>query len=147
MQYYEDIEVGSTASFGSYEVTAEEIKSFAAQYDPQPFHIDEEAAAESMFGELVASGWHTMAMCMRMVSQNPEPVAVLAGVSADEIRWHKPVTPGLRLELHTEVIEKQPSDRDISGFITRGIEARDQHGDTVVTYETTALVKTLEYDE
>ncbi|SDY08852.1 MaoC family dehydratase [Halobellus clavatus] len=147
MQYYEDIEVGTTASFGSYEVTAEEIKEFAEKYDPQPFHVDEEAAADSMFGELVASGWHTMAMCMRMVNQNPDPVAAIAGIGADDIRWHKPVTPGLQLELHTEIVDKWPSDRDVSGFITRGIEARDQHGDAVVTYETTALVKTRAYDE
>ena len=146
MQYYEDVEVGSTASFGAYEVTAEEIKEFARKYDPQPFHTDAEAAAESMFGELVASGWHTMAMCMRMLNQNPDPVAAMAGVGADDIRWHKPVTPGDHLELHTEIVDKWPSDREESGFITRGIEARDGDGETVVTYETTALVETRPED-
>jgi acyl dehydratase len=66
MQYYEDIEIGEVEEYGKYDVTKEEIKEFARKYDPQPFHIDEEAAKESIFGELVASGWHTAAIMMRL---------------------------------------------------------------------------------
>ncbi|RZM19603.1 MAG: acyl dehydratase, partial [Sphingomonas sp.] len=67
MQYFEDIEVGRTASFGSYAVTREEVMDFAAKYDPQPFHLSDEAAAQTHFGRLSASGWHTCAMVMAML--------------------------------------------------------------------------------
>ena len=70
MKYYEDIEVGDTDEFGEYHVTKEEIIEFASKYDPQPFHTDEEAAKDSAFGELVASGWHTAAICMRLLVDN-----------------------------------------------------------------------------
>ncbi|WP_435182522.1 MaoC family dehydratase [Halobellus sp. EA9] len=147
MRYFEDVEVGSTSVHGSYDVTAEEIKEFAAKYDPQPFHLDEEAAADSMFGELVASGWHTMAMCMRMLNQDPDPLAALAGVGADKIRWRNPVRPGDHLELHTEILAKRPSgSHDDRGYVTTGIEAHNQRDEVVVSYETTALVKGRDYD-
>lgn len=147
MRYFEDVEVGSTSVHGSYDVTAEEIVEFAERYDPQPFHTDEEAAEDSMFEGLVASGWHTMAMCMRMINQHPEPIAALAGVSADKIRWRKPVRPGDHLELHTEVLSKRPSSKhDDRGYVTTGIEAHNQRDEVVVSYETTALVKGRDYD-
>ncbi|WP_049987483.1 MaoC family dehydratase [Halobellus rufus] len=148
MQYYEDVEVGSTATFGEYEVTAEEIKSFAETYDPQPFHTDEEAAAESMFGGLVASGWHTMAMCMRLTAERPDALAALAGVAADNLRWVNPVRPGDRLSLRTEVIEKRPSSsHEDRGYVTTHVEAVNQDGETVVRFDATALVKRRSYDD
>ena len=147
MQYYEDIEVGTTASFGSYEVTAEEIKEFAEKYDPQPFHIDEEAAADSMFGELVASGWHTMAMSMRMIAEQPEPLAALAGVEVEHIRWRKPVRPGDTLHLRTEVLDKRPSTKhDDRGYVTTAGEAINGDDEVVATFEVVALVKGRAYD-
>lgn len=142
MRYFEDASVGSTATFGEYDVTKAEITEFARTYDPQPFHLDEAAAAESMFGELVASGWHTMAMCMRMVADRPDPLAALAGVGADNIRWHDPVRPGDRLHLRAETIAKRPSDtHDDRGYVTTGFEGTNQEGTVVVTYEATALVE------
>ncbi|WP_336022882.1 MaoC family dehydratase [Halobellus salinisoli] len=148
MRYFEDVEVGSTATFGAYEVTAEEIKSFAEQYDPQPFHTDEDAAADSMFGGLVASGWHTMAICMRLTTEQPDPLAALAGIGADNLRWVKPVRPGDRLSLRTEVIDKRPSSgHDDRGYVTTHVEAVNQGGETVVRFDVIALVKRRAFDE
>ena len=112
MRYFEDVEVGSTATFGSYDVTPEEIKEFAEKYDPQPFHTDEAVASESMFGGLVASGWHTMAMCMRMITEQPDPLAALAGVEVNHIKWRKPVRPGDTLSARTEIVDTEPWDDD-----------------------------------
>jgi acyl dehydratase len=146
MRYFEDVSAGSTATFGEYDVTKTEIKEFARNYDPQPFHLDEGAAAASIFGELVASGWHTMAMCMRMLADRPDPLAALAGVGADNIRWHAPVKPGDRLHLRSEVVDKRPSNTyDDRGYVTVRFEGANGDG-VVVSYETTALVKRREYD-
>ena len=148
MRYFEDVLVGSTATFGGYDVTKAEIVEFARTYDPQPFHLDEEAAAESMFGELVASGWHTMAMCMRMVADRPDPLAALAGVSADKIRWREPVRPGDHLHVRAEILEKHPSTtHDDRGYVTIGLEGINQDETVVVSYESTALVKRRRYDD
>ncbi|WP_311172714.1 MaoC family dehydratase [Halobellus ordinarius] len=145
MRYFEDVVVGSTDSFGSYTVTKDEIMEFAEKYDPQPFHLDEAAAADSMFGELVASGWHTMAMCMRMIADRPDPLAALAGVGADNIRWRNPVTPGDTLSLRTEVLSKRASEgRDDWGFVTSAIECLNGDDEVVVSFETTALVQRRE---
>ena len=96
MQYFEDIVVGAKASFGSYEVTREEVIDFARRYDPQPFHLSDEAAAETHFGRLSASGWHTCAMAMSMIVENlrNNKQAGLGSPGVDELRWLKPVYPG-----------------------------------------------------
>ena len=142
MRYFEDVDVGSTAAFGTYEVTKAEIIEFAEKYDPQPFHTDEAAAADSVFGGLVASGWHTMAMCMRMLTEHPDPLAALAGVGADNIRWRRPVRPGDTLHLRTEILDKRPApNRDDGGYVTTGFECVNQNDETVATYEATALVE------
>ncbi|UPM42070.1 MaoC family dehydratase [Halocatena salina] len=112
--YYEDIEIGTTREFGSYTVEKEEIVSFAEQYDPQPFHVDESAAEESIFGELVASGWHTAAMTMRMLVDNsPDDSRAMGAVGVDELRWNEPVRPGDTLSVRTEVMDKEPWDDDL----------------------------------
>jgi acyl dehydratase len=147
MRYFEDASIGSTATFGGYDVTKPDIVEFARTYDPQPFHIDEEAAAESMFGGLVASGWHTMAMCMRMITDRPDPLAGLAGVGADNVRWHEPVRPGDHLHLRAETVDKRPSDtHDDRGYVTTEFEGINGEGTVVVSYETTAIVKRRGYD-
>lgn len=113
MQYYEDIEVGDTAEFGEYHVTKEEIVDFAERYDPQPFHTDEEAAEDSAFGELVASGWHTASMCMRMLVDGPlQERAGMGARGVDELRWKQPVRPGDTLSIRSEVIDKRVSESD-----------------------------------
>ena len=83
MQYFEDIEVGQKASFGRYEVTREEVTAFAGKYDPQPFHLSDEAAAQTHFGRLSASGWHTCAMTMSMVVENLKAHKQAPGVARD----------------------------------------------------------------
>jgi acyl dehydratase len=113
-EYYEDISVGDTDEFGSYDVEKEDIVSFAEQYDPQPFHIDENAAEQSMFGGLIASGWHTAAMTMRMVVDNTLRDSSAEGaIGIDELRWEQPVQPGDTLSVRTEVLEKEPWNDDL----------------------------------
>lgn len=111
MIYFEDIEVGSKSSFGRYEVTREEVLEFAQKYDPQPFHLDDEAAAQTHFGRISASGWHTCAMTMRMLVENmlATKQAGLGSPGIDEIRWLKPVYPGDTLRIETEVLSKRQS--------------------------------------
>jgi acyl dehydratase len=114
--YYEDVEIGQVRSFGAYEVTREEILSFARQYDPQPFHTDAEAARDSMFGGLVASGWHTGAMTMRMLVDNYLlESGALGSPGLESLRWRNPVRPGDVLSIRAETIDKEPWDE------TRGL--------------------------
>ena len=111
MQYFEDIVVGSSQSFGRYEVTREEVIAFASKYDPQPFHLDDDAAAVTHFGRLSASGWHTCAMTMAMLVENLKAnrQAGLGSPGIDQLRWLKPVYPGDTLRCESEVLEKRRS--------------------------------------
>ncbi|WP_085809216.1 MaoC family dehydratase [Sphingomonas sp. TZW2008] len=111
MQYFEDIAIGAKASFGAYQVTREEVIDFASRYDPQPFHLSDEAAAATHFGRLSASGWHTCAMVMSMIVANLKnnKQAGLGSPGVDELRWLKPVYPGDTLRCETEVIERRQS--------------------------------------
>ncbi|WP_293029684.1 MaoC family dehydratase [Natronococcus sp.] len=124
-RYYEDLTVGDVFETGGYTVTKEEIVEFAEQFDPQPFHVDEEAAAESMFGELVASGLHTLCLSVRLfvtdVVQGEDGVANMGGLGMDDLRWHEPVRPGATLRVRVEVLEKNPSEsRSDRGYVTFG---------------------------
>jgi len=143
MRYYEDIEVGETREFGEYHVTKEEIIEFAEQYDPQPFHTDEEAAAESAFGGLVASGWHTAAMCMRMLADGP--IQERAGMGArgvDELRWRTPVTPGDTLHLRTEIVDKRVSESDPRrGYVDSYMEGFTQDDEVVISWVGLGMVE------
>ena len=111
MQYFEDLEVGAKAGFGAYHVTREEVVDFASRYDPQPFHLSDEAAAQTHFGRLSASGWHTCAMTMAMLVENLKPnrQAGLGSPGIDELRWLRPVYPGDTLRCETELIDKRRS--------------------------------------
>lgn len=111
MQYFEDIEIGRTSKFGHYEVTREEVLEFARKFDPQSFHLDEEAAARTHFGRLSASGWHTCAMTMAMMVENMQNnrQAGLGSPGIDNLRWKKPVFPGDTLRVETTVLEKRRS--------------------------------------
>ena len=107
--FYEDLEVGETREFGSEEVTEAEIVEFAERYDPQPFHVDREAAADSIFGGVVASGWHTAAMCMRLLVEHYlSGTKTIGAIGVDELRWPTAVRPGDTLRVRTEVGEKEP---------------------------------------
>ena len=111
MLFFEDLGVGSRQSFGRYEVSRDEVIAFATAYDPQPFHLDDEAAARTHFGRLSASGWHTCAMTMRMLVENMSVVqqAGLGSPGIDNLRWLRPVYPCDTLRCETELLEKRRS--------------------------------------
>src|SRR5262245_3850573 len=109
-RFFEDYAVGQKFGSGTIEVTAERIKSFAREVDPQPFHVDEEAARHTFVGGLVASGWHTAAMTMRLfVERDVAPAAGAIGAGGSDLSWPRPVRPGDVLHIETEVIELRPS--------------------------------------
>jgi acyl dehydratase len=111
MIFFEDLEVGAETEFGSYEVTREEVIAFAEKYDPQPFHLSDEAAAKTHFGRIAASGWHTCAMTMAVIARSvvDDEQAGLGSPGVDELRWLKPVYPGDTLTVRGKIIEKTPS--------------------------------------
>ncbi len=123
MLYFEDLEPGKRSAFGRYEVTRDEVLEFAGKYDPQAFHLSDEAAAKTHFGRLAASGWHTCAMMMRMLVGNMSATqqAGLGSPGLDELRWLKPVYPGDTLRIETEIVDKTPSRSkpDIGSFRSR----------------------------
>jgi acyl dehydratase len=145
MEYFEDIEVGQKARFGRYEVTREEVLEFALKYDPQPFHLSDEAAAETHFGRLSASGWHTCAMTMTMIVENLKAhrQAGLGSPGVDELRWLKPVYPGDTLRCETEVIETRRSrSRPGMGSYRSRIAVLNQHDEPVMTFISIGLIRT-----
>jgi acyl dehydratase len=108
--YLEDFSPGQTFASGSVIVDADAIKAYARQFDPQPFHLDEEAAAGTFFKGLAASGWHTVSMTMRLLVDGGLPITGgIIGAGVDEIRWPRPTRPGDTLRLVTEVLEMRPS--------------------------------------
>jgi acyl dehydratase len=111
MRYFEDLEIGAETYFGSYDVTREEVLEFAHKYDPQPFHISDEEAAKTHFGQIAASGWHTGAMTMAVIARHvvKDGQAGLGSPGIDELRWLKPVYPGDTLHVRGKIIEKTPS--------------------------------------
>ena len=122
MIYFEDLEIGAETDFGSYDVTREEVLEFARKYDPQPFHLSDEEAAKTHFGQIAASGWHTCAMTMAVIARKVvgEEQAGLGSPGVDELRWLKPVYPGDTLRVRGRIIEKTPSrsKREIGSFRT-----------------------------
>ena len=108
--YLDDLRVGQTFATGSRTLDEAAIKAFAREYDPQPFHLDAEAAKHTFFGGLVASGWHTAAVTMRLlVESDLKPAGGIVGAGADEFRWPRPVRPGDELRIESEVIDVRPS--------------------------------------
>jgi len=109
-RYLEDFAVGQIFGSGRLRVERERIKTFAAEFDPQPFHLDEEAARGSIFRGLAASGWHTAAMTMRLLVESElKPAGGIVGAGFDEFRWPRPVRPGDELYLESEILEVRPS--------------------------------------
>jgi acyl dehydratase len=145
LQYLEDIVVGATASFGHYVVTRDEVIAFASKYDPQPFHLSDEAAAATHFGRLSASGWHTCAMTMAMVVDNMkhQRQAGLGSPGIDELQWRKPVYPGDTLRCETEVLEKRVSaSRPEMGIFKSRMTVLNQDGVAVMTFVSNGLIRT-----
>lgn len=142
MEYFEDIEPGDVTELGETTVTREEIISFAEQFDPQPFHVDEEAAAESIFGGLIASGWHTAAVCMRLYVEALEDVASQGARGVDELRWVRPVRPGDTISGTVEVLETRPhEDHETLGHVRSRLTGTNQRGETVITWVGLGLVR------
>ena len=129
--YFEDVNVGDTERFGHYEVTREEIIEYARQFDPQPFHLDDEAAKASPFGGLIASGWHTGAMLIRMLNDHSIPRAATTGaLGFDDLKWVSPVRPGEVLSVETRVLEKTESrSRPEIGVVKVESRVANQHGE------------------
>ncbi|WP_373487117.1 MaoC family dehydratase [Blastomonas sp.] len=149
MIYYEDIAPGSTDSFGHYMVTREEVIEFASKYDPQPFHLDDEAAAKTHFGRLSASGWHTCAITMAMLVENlkKHQQAGLGSPGIDELRWVKPVFPGDTLRVETTVTEKRRSkNRPDMGLFKSNLTVLNQHDEPVMTMKSNGLIRVRDPD-
>lgn len=109
-RYLDDFTVGQTFGSGTLRVDADRIKAFAAEFDPQPFHLDEAAAQGSVFRGLAASGWHTAALTMRLLVQSElSPAGGIVGGGFDEFRWPRPVRPGDTLHLESEILDVRPS--------------------------------------
>lgn len=145
MRYFEDVEVGASARYGRYEVTRDEVVEFARKYDPQPFHLSDEAAAATHFGRLSASGWHTCAMTMAMIVENlkSRDEAGLGSPGIDELRWLRPVYPGDTLSCESEVLEKRASaTRPEMGIYKSRTTVINQDSVTVMTFVSNIMIAT-----
>ncbi|MFB6103782.1 MAG: MaoC family dehydratase [Halobacteriaceae archaeon] len=142
MRYFEDITVGDPGHLGTVTVSREEIIRFGERYDPQPFHVDPEAAAETPFGDVIASGWHTASVCMRvLVEEYLAETAALGAVGVDELRWPTPVRPGDTLTVESAVLEKRPSDSDPNrGVVRSELTAENQDGEPVIRWVAIVLI-------
>jgi acyl dehydratase len=133
VRFFEDFEVGQIFRSGEIEVTAERIKSFAAEFDPQPFHLDEKAAQESLFAGLAASGWHTAALTMRLLVDSDLKIAGgTIGAGGEELKWPRPVRPGDRLRIEAEVLDLRASrSRPTLGIMKIRLTTLNQNGEPV----------------
>ncbi len=149
MVFFEDIVVGSSQTFGRYEVTRDEVMDFARKYDPQPFHLDDDAAAQTHFGRLSASGWHTCSMTMAILVENLTATrqAGLGSPGVDQLRWVKPVYPGDTLRCESTVIEKRRSrSRREMGIFKSRITTFNQHDEPVLDMVSNGLIRVRDID-
>lgn len=138
--YLEDLSVGQVFQSGGYRMEADEIKRFARQFDPQAFHLDEDAAAKSFFGELVASGWHTGSVTMRLLVESGFLADGFIGSRID-VTWPRPVLPGDVLRVEGKIIEVAPSkSRPERGRVTAEVTTLNQRDEPVQKMTTTLLV-------
>lgn len=135
--YFEDFDVGRVVDVGRRTLSEEEIIAFARDFDPQPFHVDHEAAARSPYAGIIASGWHTCALAMRMMCDAYLlDAASLGSPGVDNVRWHKPVRPGDELRLAMHVLEANRSrSKPDRGFVRSRWEMSNQNGEIVMTME------------
>ena len=140
--YMEDLKVGQKFVAGPIKVTAEEIIAFATQFDPQPFHLDAEAAKHTAFGELVASGWHTASMTMRMiVDSSPNMEGGMIGHSIEKLNWLRAVKPGDSLSFEAEILDLRGSNSDPRRGVMRiRNTTSNQKGEPVLTMESIVFV-------
>jgi acyl dehydratase len=141
IEWFDDLKLGMRFKSGKTTVSREDILRFAAEFDPQPFHLDEEAAKQTVFKGLAASGWHTAAIAMNLAVQvrpfGPHP---LLGLGVDDLRWPKPVRPGDTLHLEGEVVELVPSKTKPQGIVRVKWTAYNQHGEAVYTFNPIGIV-------
>ncbi len=142
-RYFEDYHVGMVDEFGEVAVTAEEIVEFASRYDPQGMHVDPVAASRGAFGGLIASGWHTAAMVMRLVVQHYlSKLATLPSPGIDELRWTRPVRPGDTLRVRVTVVDAQRSrSKPDRGMVRSFVEVLNQNGDVVMSFRPMNLMR------
>ncbi|HXC14140.1 MAG TPA: MaoC family dehydratase [Stellaceae bacterium] len=140
--FFEDFAAGQVFGSGRMPVEADRIKSFAAEFDPQPFHLDDAAARETIFRGLAASGWHTAAMTMRLLVESEfEPAGGIIGGGFDELRWPRPVRPGDELRVESEVLETRPSkSRPAHGLVKVRTTTLNQHNEPVQVFVANLLV-------
>jgi len=140
--YLEDFAVGQVFRSGSLRVTEADIKAFARQFDPQPFHLDDAAAKASLFGGLAASGWHTTALTMRLLVDGGAPIAGgIIGAGFEELRWPRPVRPGDELTVESEVLEIRPSrSRPTQGMVKMRSTTLNQNGEPVQVFVANLVV-------
>ena len=142
-RFFEDYIVGATYVCGSFTVAEDEIIAFATLYDPQMMHIDRALAAEGPFGEVIASGWHTVARTMRLVVDNFLPHNGLAAPGIDELRWPRPVRPGDTLTLHATIQDARRSrSKPDRGLLHILLEVLNQDGDVVMSMKPMNFVRT-----
>jgi len=141
--HYEDFALGQSGEHGSYEVTAAEIKDFAGRWDPQPFHLDEEAGRQSLMGALCASGWHVCAIMNRlMIDAYVNRSASMGSFGLSDVRWVKPVFPGDHLSLRWTVTDRRVSSRRPEmGILTLHFELSDASGEVKLTADGVNLVR------
>jgi acyl dehydratase len=142
-RYFEDFRPGEVIEFGDYLVTEEEIVDFARRYDPQPFHVDRKAAAESIYGGLIASGWMTGSIMMRLlVDHFIAPASSMGSPGVDEVRWSRPVRPGDRLHVRVTIVDtKRSQSKPDRGIVQVQQEMINQQGDTVMSLRGMSLAK------
>src|SRR6185369_8011943 len=132
--YLEDLRVGQRFASEPHTLDADQIKAFAAEYDPQPFHLDEEAAKNSLFKGLAASGWHTAALTMRMLVESVPLAEGLVGAEL-ELAWPKPTRPGMALQVFSEIADIRPSrSKPDMAIVTMRNETRDQEGNVLQVF-------------
>jgi len=130
----EDLQPGQRFTSGTHALDEAQIKAFASQFDPQPFHLDDEAAKGSLFGGLAASGWHTAAITMRLQVEAGLPISGGIIGAGGEVAWPRPTRPGDVLRVESEILEIKPSrSRPDRGMVTVHSETRNQHGEVVQT--------------
>ena len=139
--FLDDLVVGKRFTSGSHTVDVAQIKAFATQFDPQPFHLDEASARETMFRGLAASGWHTAAITMRLLVDGGAPIAGGIVGAGGEIAWPQPTRPGDVLRVESEILEVKPSrSRPDRGMVKMRSETRNQRDEVVQTLMATLVV-------
>lgn len=141
-RFFEDYTIGAKYVCGSFTVTEAEIIAFASQYDPQMMHVDRDLSAKGPFGQVIASGWHTIGLTMRLFVENFLPHNGLAAPGIDELRWPRPVRPGDTLTVHATVQEARRSrSKPDRGLVHTLLEVLNQNGDVVMTLKPMNLVR------